>query len=191
MQFDAFASPARLRIPIQKYHLLIEHAFTPATHPTVTGYQQIGSHTKPVFAPEPSNTGWQRYINTLHTEATAAARRLHEANIDLATIAARQNDALHNLSRFVRNPTAAEVRSIADIPTTRIHANRPQHQLNAPLASPLSLPVIWNAIRDMRKCTTSPPTIIPWLEGAAVISRWPLRVAARPLIGGLRRVQTR
>lgn len=186
----AFISPRASKLPIQKYHLLIEHVFTSATHPTVTGYTTAGQRVEPTFSTEPVNPLWQAYTSQLHAAALATAHRLCDNGAKTPIDRRYELKALHSLRRFVRHPRASEVRSIADIPATRIHAARAQESLWAPLASPLTLRSILQGLADVGSLRKGPPHIVPWLEGSAAISRWLIRAPIRPLIAILRRKQT-
>jgi len=188
--FHSFFDSEAWKLPLQKYHLVIEHVFTPADHTTVIGYRDSDSQISPRLAPGPPHSQWAQYTKRLHATTLDAVDEAIQTNQIHSIDCAFVHRAQAQLTRLLRHPTSTEVKPLSFVPTTRVHSTTQGETRTTPLASPITFRTIVRLVtQDWGKARSK--LVIPWLEGSTAISSLWARLLLPPLIAVLRRRQAR
>ncbi|WP_143170643.1 hypothetical protein [Desulfopila aestuarii] len=174
-------------LPLQKYHLLVEHVLLPADHSSVIGYVTTKGIAKPVFHTKNIDPDSAAYANHLHSLALQATRESAESGLLFDKIEAYQNLALTNLTRFLKRPSPSETMALAYLPVQFSHTSTAQCYITT-LVTPLNMQTVQKILTQLLRFHKE-SIRIPWPEGSASILPQPFRYMTLKILSLLRFLQ--
>lgn len=154
---------------LARRRVVIEHAFTPASHPTTTGYQAgPGRSTTPSFGQDSRSEDEVDYAIRLQQMARHAARDYVGDPRTRSIIEDATREVLRNVERLLTRPTVTEASAFADFGT--MADLRHERRLLRPLCRPMSVGevarIAFAVVRGRPDRAGTPM----WLEGSAALS---------------------
>lgn len=180
------AGPTRALLPegaiFARRSAMFEHTFTPATHPSVVGYQAGEATVNAIFGTDTRGADERSYAACLHRVAVLAGELACTDDTVTMAIRSHTRDIIRRAEELLACPTAAEAGAFASFRT--FPDMRQEDKFSEPLCGPIgmcdAIRMIAAAIVPARKRKLA---TYRWLEGSLALSstyvRFPLQLLRR------------
>lgn len=162
--------------------VVIEHCFLPSTHATTRGYQLDGDRIAPIFGHELRGTPELNYANKLHEAATCAANMVATNPAIASSLREHTGDILASAAGFLKHPRESGASAMATFGT--VADMRHEKSFVEPLCRRLGFKDVWRVFSmtvSVNKNFKLPSFM--WLEGSVALSRLPVRIPLKLLLG--------
>lgn len=156
-----------------KRGLLIEHAFTPATHPPVIGYSATPDGVVPIFKTVDLNKRLIDYTKLLHSLCVDYARDTAQSGLWTQQNAFLDEKIKHAANKFLSFPTKADVIALNWMSVILDQVHEDHHSQS--LAKRISGRHVLDLIGHEFGLKSTLPQGTYWLEGAAALSSFHIR----------------
>lgn len=155
--------------------LLIEHLFTMADHPQVTGYEMADGRVQPVFGSDERTPKQIRLCGAIQDAALRYAGAVRSSAVIDPAGAEYRNYALRCMRGFCLRPSPDDVMDIGWLPTNREQSHSVEHirRLAGALTAGDVVAMTWGQVSS--RGTAAGATRFAWLAGSAALSPAPVR----------------